>query len=760
MEIQNLALKIFITLVLTPFIAGDEVGSPSSLVIAPHCTSKCGNVTIPYPFGIEDGCYFVDEDNPDFYPVMKLTCNDTHYDPPQLILGTNLETLNISLQDPEIRVNNKISFNCYDGGVSTSSYEIRVELGILTLSSTKNKLIATGCDPYAWFYGIRHGESYSIGCMTECANLRHVVDGDCNGIGCCEASLPDAITNIKITVASFSNHTLVDFNPCSVAYPVEMDEFKFKRSNLTQNTDFYSEHSTYPVVFNWGIGTKNCSLAKEGGSCLCMNNTICSDLKPDQDGYRCDCKPGFTGNPYLPRGCKDINECDQANDCEKPEYSTNTKGTYICKCPKGYHGNGTKTHGCLSSRNTWLIPVIIYLIKLVGVGGGIIISLVVGFLLYWRRRVIQLKELRQSFFRQNGGLILSEKHARMDALKIFTAEDLEDATQNYDDMNIIGKGGYGVVYRGLLPNNQHVAIKRSLKVDPNQVEQFINEVLVLSQINNRNVVKLIGCCLETEVPLLVYEFINNGTLYDHLNDDSKAYHVTWQMRLRIASEIAEVLAYLHTTISTPIIHRDMKTMNILLDEYYTAKVADFGASRLCPVDQDQLATMVLGTIGYLDPEYMQTSELTEKSDVYSFGVVLVELLTRKKAVSYQRPEVERCLAMHFLLKMKEDRLFDIVDQNIGNDELEMDQIKDVAELGRWCLRLKGEERPTMKEAAMELDRIKRKGRHPWENNVRQTHEEEREYLLRIDENDDENTGCTDSDLYNPPSFVSPLGGGR
>ncbi|KAH9607353.1 hypothetical protein KSS87_010610, partial [Heliosperma pusillum] len=526
-----------------------------------------------------------------------------------------------------------------------------------------------------------------------------VVEGECTGIGCCEASLPNGIANINVTVSSFLNHTTVDFNPCSVAYAVAKDAFKFKKSNLTQNTGFYEKNPLYPVVFNWGIGTKNCSLAKAKGNCLCKNNTICSDLKPDQDGYRCDCKPGFTGNPYLPQGCRDINECNQANDCEKPEYCTNTKGSYLCKCPKGYHGNGTKTDGCISSKNAWLTPVII------------------------------------------------------------TAEDLEDATQNYDDMNIIGRGGFGVVYRGLLPNNQHVAIKRSLKVDPNQVEQFINEVLVLSQINNRNVVKLIGCCLETEVPLLVYEFINNGTLYDHLSDDSKAHHLTWQMRLRIASEIAEVLAYLHTTISTPIIHRDMKTMNILLDEYYTAKVADFGASRLCPVDQDQLATMVLGTIGYLDPEYMQTSELTEKSDVYSFGVVLVELLTRKKAISYQRPEVERCLAMHFILKMKEDRLFDIVDRNIGNNELEMEQIKDMAELGRWCLRLKGEERPTMKEAAMELDRIKRKGSHPWDNNVKLTHQDEREYLLQIVEDDDGNTGCNDSDLYNPPSFVSPLGGG-
>ncbi|XP_074320073.1 wall-associated receptor kinase 2-like [Silene latifolia] len=765
MGYQKHFLTFLFSLVLTRLISGSE--ALESLVIASNCTSTCGGIRIPYPFGIEDGCYYKDKDDGNLYPLMKITCNHT-FSPPQPILGNNVQILNISLEEGEISLNNNVSYNCrqsYNSSTYLYSYS-SLYVRNFTISNSKNKFVATGCDTYAWFKGQRYGKDYSTGCMTTCNELDDVVNStQCNGVGCCEASIPDGITNLQIEANSYHNHIGVEFNPCSVAYPVANDAFYFSTLNLTQSLSHYlSELPSAPIIYNWGIGTKNCSEAEKEGSRLCKSNTDCINLTHEQqglDGYRCNCKEGYSGNPYLPQGCQDINECKRENDCERPEYCTNTDGSYYCQCPKGYHGNGTQTDRCISSSKTWLTPVIIT----AGIGGSIIILLVVGFLLHWRNGERRIKKLRESFFRQNGGLILHQKLSRMDALKIFTAQDLEIATGKYNEMNIIGRGGYGIVYKGIIPNNQLVAIKRSLKVDPGQVEQFINEVMILSQINNRNVVRLLGCCLETEVPLLVYEYINNGTLYDHLHDEAKVPLFTWNIRLGIASEVAEVLAYLHTTITTPIIHRDMKSMNILLDECYTAKVADFGASRLVPVDQGQLATMVLGTWGYLDPEYMQTSELTEKSDAYSFGVVLVELLTRKKALSYQRPEVERCLAMHFLLKMKEDRLFDIIDKNIANSQGDIEQIKKVANLAKWCLFLKGEDRPTMKEVAMELEGIKRTKKHPW-HDVKSSYNQENdcESLLRgIPKDDDGNSGGysgQDSDLYKCPSFISSLGGGR
>ncbi|XP_060670603.1 LOW QUALITY PROTEIN: putative wall-associated receptor kinase-like 16 [Ziziphus jujuba] len=308
--------------------------------------------------------------------------------------------------------------------------------------------------------------------------------------------------------------------------------------------------------------------------------------------------------------------------------------------------------------------------------------------------------------------------------KIFKEEELKRATLNYDVSTIIGRGGFGTVYKGFLADKKLVAIKKSKIVDQNQTEQFINEVIVLSQINHRNVVKLLGCCLETEVPLLAYEFVPNGTLFEHIHDENKASNLPWEVRLRIAAETAEALSYLHSAASTPIIHRDFKSSNILLDNY-TAKVSDFGASRLVPLDQTEVATMVQGTLGYLDPEYLHTNQLTEKSDVYSFGVVLVELLTRRKALSFDRPEQEK-LAKYFLYSLGEGRLFEVLESNIKKEE-NYEQIKEVAELAKRCLNLRGDDRPSMKEVAMELEGLRKAQKYPWVS--AEVNMEETEYLV-------------------------------
>ncbi|KAK2998187.1 hypothetical protein RJ639_023986 [Escallonia herrerae] len=275
-----------------------------------------------------------------------------------------------------------------------------------------------------------------------------------------------------------------------------------------------------------------------------------------------------------------------------------------------------------------------------------------------RRR--RKRQLKKKFFKRNGGLILQQQlssgeEGNVEKTKVFTSKALEKATDNFNQNRVLGQGGQGTVYKGMLPDGRIVAIKKSkIEDDEGKVEHFINEVVILSRISHQNVVKLCGCCLETKVPLLVYEFIPNGTLFEFIHGQNDELPLScWDMRLRIATEVAGALSYVHSDAAIPIYHRDIKSTNILLDEKYRSKVADFGTSRSIFVDQTHLTTRVLGTWGYLDPECFQSSQFTDKSDVYSFGVVLIELLTGQKPISSTKSEEARSLATQFILAMKE-----------------------------------------------------------------------------------------------------------
>lgn len=354
------------------------------------------------------------------------------------------------------------------------------------------------------------------------------------------------------------------------------------------------------------------------------------------------------------------------------------------------------------------------LASITGIGCSLLVATIGVSWIYLTIKKRNLVKMKERFFNQNGGLLLKQKLASgeqsLESVRIFSSTELKEATNNFSDDNIAGSGGYGVVYKGILPNNRVVAIKKSKISDESQIEQFINEVVILTQINHRNVVKLLGCCLETEVPLLVYEFISNGTLFSHIHSKESASWLSWGNCLRIATEAANALAYLHSAASTPIIHRDVKSANILLDDSYTAKISDFGASRLIPVDQTRLNTLVEGTLGYLDPEYFQTGDLNEKSDVYSFGVVLAELLTGKTPlVPVQN---EKNLATYFFVSVKQGLLPEIIEPQLLR-EATTEELNIVAELVNKCLNLKGEDRPTMKDVAAELEGLRKVSNNPF-----------------------------------------------
>nr|GFB27856.1 wall-associated receptor kinase 2-like [Tanacetum cinerariifolium] len=310
-----------------------------------------------------------------------------------------------------------------------------------------------------------------------------------------------------------------------------------------------------------------------------------------------------------------------------------------------------------------------------GISMGIAASLVFTLILYCGLRQRNIIKSREMFFKKNGGLILQrllfESKQSNQMAKIFAARVLEKATDNFHRSNVIGEGGYGTVYKGTLEDKRTVAIKKSKSVDENQIEQFINEVIILSEISHPNVVTLLGCCLETHTPLLVYEFVTNKTVFNHLHDNIFISSLSFKRRLNIATQTAEALAYIHST--TQIIHRDIKSSKILLTDDYTAKVSDFGISKFIPIDQTHVQTLVHGTLGYIDPEYFRSGILTEKSDVYSF---------------------ERGSLIH------------ILDDPVKINGLSQ-HIKIVSDLAKDCIELEGEKRPNMEEVKKKLAELRK-----------------------------------------------------
>ncbi|XP_029125056.1 wall-associated receptor kinase 2 [Cajanus cajan] len=666
--------------------------SAMSQTIHPSCPKKCGSVNIPYPFGTTEDCYM----NNNFY----VACNTSHNPPKPFLwnLTKNIEILEVSLNG-HLRIKSPVAYVCYDEkGVLVDSGNSSMTLQAFHFSYTQNKFIGIGCDTLSTI-NATIGKNYSAGgCFSLCSSVESSTNGSWFGVGFCQTSIPKNILAYQARVLR-SNFMHRDINiPCSYSLLVEEDSFKFSTD------DFIKQHErrTAPTVLDWAVGNQTCEEAKKNLTrYVCQENSVCID-SDNGPGYLCRCLEGYVGNAYLHGGCEDIDECANPSLNECSDICINLPGSYNCSCPKSkrYQGDGRKGgSGCVSDLQVVNEVVI-------GTGIGLVLLLIGSGWLYYVFRKRKRVRLTARYFKQNGGLMLQQKISNMEEsserAKIFTARELVKATENFHESRIIGRGGYGTVYKGILPNDQVVAIKKSKLVDHSQIEQFINEVVVLSQINHRNVVKLLGCCLETEMPLLVYEFVKNGTLFDHIHNENTT--LPWDARLRIAAETAGVLAYLHSSASIPIIHRDFKSTNILLDEKYTAKVSDFGTSRLVPRDKCQLTTLVQGTLGYLDPQYFQTSQLTEKSDVYSFGVVLAELLTGRRALSFDMPEEERNLALYFLSALKDDCLLQIVEDCVS--EGNSDQVKEVANIAQWCLRLRGEERPTMKEVARELDGLR------------------------------------------------------
>lgn len=312
----------------------------------------------------------------------------------------------------------------------------------------------------------------------------------------------------------------------------------------------------------------------------------------------------------------------------------------------------------------------------------------------------------------------------------FTYEELESSTNHFDLKRKIGDGGFGSVYLGQLYDGRIVAVKHLHKHHPSSAagakgfstKSFCNEILILSSITHPNLVKLHGYCSDPRGLLLVYDYVPNGTLADHLHGTKNLYRkgsLSWSLRVDIAMQIAMAIEYLHFSVVPPVVHRDITTSNIFVEKDMRVKVGDFGLSRLLvcsePAVQSghssgEVWTGPQGTPGYLDPDYYRSFRLNEKSDVYSFGVILLELITGMKAVDQTREKSEMTLADMVVPKIQMGLLHQVLDPVLVVDGEAKEGVGAVAELAFRCVAADKDDRPDAREVAAELRRIRSRAR--------------------------------------------------
>ena len=344
----------------------------------------------------------------------------------------------------------------------------------------------------------------------------------------------------------------------------------------------------------------------------------------------------------------------------------------------------------------------------VGIGLGMLLLVVALFLTLMVLHKRRMKE----FFKKNGGSVLE----KIENIKIFTKEELKKITNN--NSHVLGKGGFGEVYKGTLEDNTMVAVKSSIEVNKARKEDFTNEVIIQSQMIHKKIIKLLDCCLEVDVPMLVYEFAANGNLHDILHGEAnQQLSLSLDLRLDIAIESAEGLTYMHSSTNRTIRHGDVKPSNILLDNNFIPKISNFGTSKLLTVDKD-FTMFVVGSMGYIDPVFHKTGHLTQKSDVYSFGVVLLELICRKPTI-YD----ENCsLIIEFQRVYEQENSGSAMfDKDIAVTEEDVLVLEEIGKLAIECLMEKVEDRPDMKEVAERLVMLRRARKHGrW--NLRSPHQ--------------------------------------
>ncbi|TKW01559.1 hypothetical protein SEVIR_8G189100v4 [Setaria viridis] len=682
------------TLAISHLAVATPVPSPT---LGSRCPKMCGDVEVPYPFGIGADCA-----RPG-YDYFRVDCNHS-FNPPRPYTGS-LEIISISLDAGEVRVAAPVSYICYTSSntfQSSQGFVWKVNAPYL-ISTARNFFTVIGCNTLAYLQG-RDDWSYYTGCITSCENLEEAARNgeECTGLGCCQTLISRNLSTIGVNWnnGTRSINPAWSYSPCSYAILAEKGRYKFNPRDLVrdENDSFASwvAKEKIPMVLDWAIrGNGSCRPpAKDAGPSAkltapdCVSEHSFCVNATQGSGYLCNCSEGYRGNPYTIGGCTNINECQEYdNPCHSSSTCHDTLGDYKCKCKFGLKGDGKSDNGCQPIFPPWAIAII----------ATFAIVVVACFV------IMDVKRRKQRrFFDKNGGEILKSM-----GINIFTEQQLKKITNSYKET--IGEGAFGKVYIGTIDEGtQRVAVKRaSVKGEALPQEEFVNEITFQFRISHANLVRLVGCCLETDVPMLVFEFISKGSLFNVLHgaDDQEALRLLERVDIAIGS--AEALAYMHSHGGHNHVHGDIKSGNILLSDDLTPKVSDFGSSKLVSVASMYSKWCVSGDMSYIDPVYIKSGRFTEKSDVYSFGVVLLELITRKKA-KYG----DNSLPLDFVKCCKEEgngrKLYDrdILSDDDAQAHRHMECLDRIGALAVRCLKEDVDERPTMAEVLDELKQVK------------------------------------------------------
>ncbi|RWR88163.1 receptor-like serine/threonine-protein kinase SD1-8 [Cinnamomum micranthum f. kanehirae] len=313
-----------------------------------------------------------------------------------------------------------------------------------------------------------------------------------------------------------------------------------------------------------------------------------------------------------------------------------------------------------------------------------------GYYLWKKKKGRKMCERYEDVFNDNE----TEDSDKGSELQIFSFNVIVAVTKNFSESNMIGKGGFGLVYKGELSNGQEIAVKRLSKNSGQGIDEFKNEVKLIAKLQHKNLVRLLGCCISGEEKILIYEYMRNKSLDSLIFDQTRSVTLDWRKRFNIIVGIARGILYLHEDSRLRIIHRDLKASNILLDDDMNPKISDFGMARIFGGNQTQANTnRVVGTYGYMSPEYAMDGLFSIKSDVFSFGVMLLEIISGKRN-NYYRDCRSMNLIGHVWELWKEDRILELIDSSMNISTSENEVLRCI-QIGLLCVQEKAIERPNM-----------------------------------------------------------------